>query len=139
MSVELAVVSSDPLVASLYEDLVRGAASGAVVLFSGVVRDHDHGREVVALEYSAHPSAAKVLSEVAAEVAADPLVHALAVGHRVGSLAIGDTALVAAVSAAHRQAAFAACSRLVEEVKARLPVWKRQVFRDGTDEWVNCA
>ncbi|MDP9240807.1 MAG: molybdenum cofactor biosynthesis protein MoaE [Actinomycetota bacterium] len=139
MSVELAVVSSDPLVASLYEDLVRGAASGAVVLFSGVVRDHDHGREVVALEYSAHPSAAKVLSEVAAEVAADPLVHALAVGHRVGSLAIGDTALVAAVSAAHRQAAFAACSRLVEEVKARLPVWKRQVFRDGSDEWVNCA
>jgi molybdopterin synthase catalytic subunit len=139
MSVELAVVSSDPLVASLYEGLVRGAASGAVVLFSGVVRDHDHGREVVALEYSAHPSAAKVLSEVAAEVAADPLVHALAVGHRVGSLVIGDTALVAAVSAAHRQAAFAACSRLVEEVKARLPVWKRQVFRDGTDEWVNCA
>lgn len=139
MSVELAVVSSEPLVASVYEDLVRGAASGAVVLFSGVVRDHDHGREVVSLEYSAHPTAARVLSEVAAEVAADPLVHALAVGHRVGSLAIGDTALVAAVSAAHRQAAFAACERLVEQVKARLPVWKRQIFPDGTDEWVNCA
>lgn len=139
MSVELAVVSELPLVAAEYEELVRGAASGAVVLFSGVVRDHDHGRDVVALEYSAHPSAAVVLAEVAAEIAADPLVHALAVGHRVGSLAIGDTALVAAVSAAHRQAAFAACSRLVEEVKARLPIWKRQVFPDGTDEWVNCA
>lgn len=139
MSVELAVVSDSPLIASLYEDLVRGAPSGAVVLFSGVVRDHDDGRPVVALEYSGHPSAARVLSEVAAEVAADPSVHAVAVGHRVGSLAIGDTALVAAVSAAHRQAAFAACSRLVEQVKARLPVWKRQVFTDGTDEWVGSA
>jgi molybdopterin synthase catalytic subunit len=137
--VELAVVSEDPLVPDLYERAVRGAASGAVVLFSGVVRDHDHGRHVVSLDYSGHPSAGQVLGRVAAEVAAGPDVHAVAVGHRVGSLAIGDTALVAAVSAAHRQAAFAACARLVEEVKARLPVWKRQVFADGTDEWVGCA
>ncbi|PZS31167.1 MAG: molybdenum cofactor biosynthesis protein MoaE [Pseudonocardiales bacterium] len=139
MSVELVAVSEEPLVASFYESLVRAAASGAVVLFAGVVRDHDGGRSVTALEYSAHPSAAKVLSDVAAEVAADPLVHAVAVGHRVGPLAIGDTALVAAVSAAHRQAAFAACSRLVEDVKARIPVWKRQVFADGTEEWVGSA
>lgn len=139
MSVELVVVTEEPLVAEVYEQAVRGAASGGVVLFSGVVRDHDGGRPVVALEYSVHPSAAQVLADVAAEVAADAGVHAVAVGHRVGSLAIGDTALVAAVSAAHRQAAFAACARLVEEVKARLPVWKRQVFADGTEEWVGSA
>ena len=63
---------------------------------------------------------------------------ALAVSHRVGHLDVGDVALVAAVAAAHRRAAFDACARLVDEVKARLPIWKRQVFADGTDEWVNC-
>jgi molybdopterin synthase catalytic subunit len=117
---------------------VAGSASGASVLFSGVVRDHDHGRSVVALEYVAHPSAGAVLRECLDEVAADPLVHAVAVSHRVGELAIGDAALVAAVSAAHRAEAFAACARLVEVVKERLPIWKRQVFADGGDEWVNC-
>jgi molybdopterin synthase catalytic subunit len=109
-----------------------------VVSFQGVVRDHDHGRQVTSLEYEGHPSAAQVLREVAAEIAAEPDVYAVAVSHRVGSLAIGDVALVAAVSTAHRAAAFAACARLVDEVKARLPIWKRQVFTDGTEEWVNC-
>ena len=79
-----------------------------------------------------------MLREVAEEIAADPDVYAVAVSHRVGTLAIGDVALVAAVSTAHRAAAFAACARLVDEVKARLPIWKRQVFGDGTEEWVNC-
>ena len=75
---------------------------------------------------------------MADEIAADPAVYAVAVSHRVGVLRIGDVALVAAVSTAHRAAAFGACARLVDEVKARLPIWKRQVFSDGTDEWVNC-
>jgi molybdopterin synthase catalytic subunit len=117
---------------------VDRAASGATVVFAGVVRDHDHGREVVSLEYEAHPTAAAVLRECLAEVAADPLVHAVAASHRVGQLAIGDAALVAAVSAVHRGEAFAACARLVDMVKLRLPVWKRQVFADGAEEWVNC-
>jgi molybdopterin synthase catalytic subunit len=109
-----------------------------VVSFAGVVRDHDHGRPVTRLEYEAHPSAEAVLKEVAAEVAADPDVIAVAVSHRVGPLEIGDVALAAAVACAHRASAFAACARLVDEVKARLPVWKHQQFADGTDEWVNC-
>jgi molybdopterin synthase catalytic subunit len=117
---------------------VSGAASGASVLFTGVVRNHDSGRPVVALEYVGHPSADDVLRSCLDEVAADPLVHAVAVSHRVGELRIGDAALVAAVSGAHRAEAFAACARLVEIVKHRLPIWKRQVFADGTDEWVNC-
>ena len=93
---------------------------------------------VLELEYEGHPSAEAVLAEVAAEIAADPDVYAVAVSHRIGKLDIGDVALAAAVSTAHRAAAFAACARLVDEVKARLPIWKRQVFADGTEEWVNC-
>ena len=112
-------------------------AAGAVVSFAGVVRDHDGGRDVVALRYEAHPSAAGVLAEVAAEIAKEPAVYAVAVSHRVGDLRVGDVALAAAVSTAHRADAFALCARLVDEVKARLPVWKHQHFVDGTDEWVN--
>jgi molybdopterin synthase catalytic subunit len=78
-----------------------------------------------------------VLAEVAAAIAADPQVHSVAVSHRIGVLEVGDVALVAAVSSAHRAAAFAACALLVDEVKRRLPVWKRQLFTDGTEEWVN--
>ena len=106
-------------------------------MFCGVVREHDHGRAVAELEYQAHPTAEAVLREVASDIAAEPDVLAVAVSHRVGLLAIGDVALVAAVSSAHRREAFDACARLVDEVKRRLPVWKRQVFADGTDEWVN--
>jgi len=78
-----------------------------------------------------------VLAEVAAEIAKDPAVYAVAVSHRVGELTVGDVALAAAVSTAHRAEAFTLCGRLVDEVKARLPVWKHQLFADGTDEWVN--
>jgi molybdopterin synthase catalytic subunit len=133
----IAVVTTDPLDLAAHEAMVGRGAAGAVVSFAGVVRDHDHGRGVLELEYEAHPTAQQILAEVAEEIAADPEVHALAVSHRIGTLKIGDVALAAAVSTAHRAAAFAACARLVDEVKARLPVWKRQVFADGTEEWVN--
>lgn len=132
-------VTGMPLDVAGHEDAVRHPAAGAVVSFAGVVRDHDHGRTVTELEYEGHPSAATVLSEVAAELAADhPTVTAVAVSHRVGVLRIGDVALAAAVASAHRAEAFAACARLVDLVKQRLPVWKRQVFADGGEEWVNC-
>ena len=131
-------MTTDPLDVAAHEQAVASAAAGAVVSFRGVVRDHDHGRAVRELTYEGHPSAADVLAEVAEEIAADPDVYAVAVSHRVGPLAIGDVALAAAVSTAHRAAAFAACARLVDEVKARLPIWKHQIFTDGTDEWVNC-
>jgi molybdopterin synthase catalytic subunit len=132
-------VTTHVLDMSAHERAVASAAAGAVVSFSGVVRDHDHGLTVKLLEYEGHPSAHDVLKQVAEEIARDPDVYAVAVSHRLGALAIGDVALAAAVSTAHRAAAFAACARLVDEVKARLPVWKHQVFTDGTDEWVNCA
>jgi molybdopterin synthase catalytic subunit len=123
-----------------HETLVAHQAAGAVVGFAGVVRDHDGGRTVTRLEYSAHPSAPQTLAEVAAEIAAACHgVRAIAVSHRIGTLQIGDAALVAAVAADHRGAAFETCERLVDAVKARLPVWKHQFFADGTDEWVGSA
>jgi len=134
----IAVVTAEPLDVAAHEHAVTDRRAGAAVSFAGVVRDHDHGRQVTRLEYEAHPGAEAVLKEVAAEIAADPDVIAVAVSHRVGPLEIGDVALAAAVACAHRAAAFAACARLVDEVKARLPVWKHQIFADGTDEWVNC-
>jgi molybdopterin synthase catalytic subunit len=138
MTVVIAEISAEALDLSAHESAVADPRAGAVVTFQGVVRDHDQGRGVTLLEYEGHPSAAAVLREVAAEIAADADVYAVAVSHRIGVLKIGDVALVAAVSTAHRAAAFAACARLVDEVKSRLPIWKRQVFGDGTEEWVNC-
>jgi molybdopterin synthase catalytic subunit len=138
MTVTLVEIRDDHLSLADHEAAVADPRAGAIVSFQGVVRDHDHGRVVTQLEYEGHPSAAGVLREVAAEIAADPDVYAVAVSHRVGPLKVGDVALVAAVSTAHRAAAFAACSRLVDEAKGRLPIWKRQVFTDGTEEWVNC-
>ncbi|MCF8526461.1 MAG: molybdenum cofactor biosynthesis protein MoaE [Candidatus Nanopelagicales bacterium] len=121
------------------EALVDDPRAGAVVSFSGTVRDHDHGRSVATLTYEGHPSAESVLAEVAKEIDARFDIIALAVAHRVGPIPIGESALVAAVATAHRGEAFAACQALVDLVKERLPVWKHQVFLDGTDEWVNCA
>lgn len=133
-----ASVGEQPLDVEELAALVAHAAAGAVVTFAGVVRDHDGGRGVGGLEYSGHPSAAKVVAEVAAEVAARASgVRAVAVEHRLGRLEIGDVALACAVAAEHRKEAFATCAELVEEVKRRLPVWKHQLFADGTEEWVN--
>lgn len=135
-----AELTEHPIGAAEHEALVAHHAAGAVVSFAGVVRNHDGGRSVTRLEYSAHPSAAQVLADVAAEVAAESTrVRALAVSHRVGPLEIGDAALIAVVAADHRRAAFETCARLVDRVKELLPVWKHQFFVDGTDEWVNSA
>lgn len=132
-------VTESEISADVVAALTASTSAGAVVTFSGDVRDHDHGRIVARLDYEGHPTAAAVLAEVAAEVASRHDVIALAVMHRIGPLEIGDCALAAAVSAAHRGAAFAACADLVDTTKERLPVWKHQLFADGTEEWVNCA
>jgi molybdenum cofactor synthesis domain-containing protein len=139
VSVVRAEVTESPLSVDELARLVEHHAAGAVVTFSGVVRDHDGGRSVRELEYEGHPHAGAVIIEVAQTVAKDADgVRAIAVAHRIGLLAIGDVALACAVSADHRQEAFRACSVLVDEVKRQLPVWKRQVFADGTEQWVNC-
>ena len=116
---------------------VGGDAAGATALFVGTVRDHDGGpAAVTGLGYSAHPSATAELRRVAEKVAADFPVLALAAVHRTGELLVGDLAVVAAVSCAHRGESFEACRRLVDDLKREVPIWKHQTFADGTDEWV---
>lgn len=138
--VALVGIREEPL--SLDEVLaaVEHPRAGAVGLFVGQVRDHDHGRAVTALDYSAHPSAADRAAAVAAELltslGAERGVLRAAVLHRVGALGIGDLAIVAAVSAEHRAEAMTTCHALVDRVKAEVPIWKHQVFADGTEEWV---
>jgi molybdopterin synthase catalytic subunit len=136
--VVLAEVTEAPLDVALHAAAVAGSSSGAVVTFAGVVRDHDGGRPVDSIEYVGHPTAGAVLARVVAGVTAGSEAEAVAVSHRLGPLAVGDAALVVAVAGVHRAEAFATAMRLVDEVKAQLPVWKRQVFPDGTDEWVAC-
>lgn len=137
--IAIAELTDQPLDLAAHEAAVADPAAGAVVSFNGVVRNHDDGRMVLELEYHGHPTAPHLVREVAESVAARDGIIAIAVSHRVGMLHVGDIALAAAVSAAHRGEAFQACSDLVDEVKHRLPVWKRQVFPDGTDEWVGSA
>jgi molybdopterin synthase catalytic subunit len=114
---------------------VLTSADGALVVFEGIIRDHDDGKDVRGIEYQAHPDAEAFLRSVCAEVSAETGLRTAA-AHRYGELAIGDIALVAAVAAPHRAEAFAACQRLVDEIKARTPIWKRQHLSDGTSEWV---
>ena len=135
-----AIVTDQPISLAEHEELVGHQAAGAIVGFVGMIRDHDDGRAVSRLEYSAHPTADQVFSDVIAEVAEQSTgVRAVAASHRIGVLRIGEAALVAAVAADHRQAAFATCARLVDTIKERLPVWKHQFFDDGTEEWVGSA
>lgn len=130
------IVQSGPSVDEVLA-AVRHPAAGAVAVFVGVVRDHDGGRDgVVRLDYSAHPDAADQLAAIAREVADMPGVHRVAAVHRQGELAVGDTAVVCAVSAGHRAEAFAGCRTLIEELKARVPIWKKQLFETGSSEWV---
>jgi molybdopterin synthase catalytic subunit len=130
---------SAPLSVDEIRAMAADPAAGAVALFIGAVRDHDHGREVTALSYSAHPSAAAELGRVAEKIAASYPILSLAVAHRIGDLQVGDLAVVAAVGAEHRDVAFAACHALIDELKATVPIWKNQYFTAGDSEWVNSA
>jgi molybdopterin synthase catalytic subunit len=130
-------VTLEPLDPDAPESFVATPSDGAVVVFRGVVRDHDPGASgaVVLLEYEAHPDAERLLREVCERIAAETGL-AIAAEHRIGSLGVGDLALVAAVAAPHRSDAFAACARLVDELKTSVPIWKQQHAADGTTEWV---
>ena len=111
-------------------------AAGGITLFVGTVRDHDHGLGVLGLDYSAHPSAMDRLRDVCAHVASSYDVRGVAAVHRVGSLDLGDAAVVVATAADHRGQAFEASRALIDELKATVPIWKHQRFADGSDEWV---
>jgi len=123
----------DPLV-----DLVRAPDRGGIAIFLGLVRDHHQGRSVLGLDYSAYGPMAELETEkIIAEVAGRSSPVAVAVQHRIGSLTVGDTAVAVVAAAAHRGAAFDACRYVIEELKKRVPVWKKEMFVDGTVEWVD--
>ncbi len=118
---------------------VSDHAAGGTTLFIGTVREEDHGKPVTRLAYEAHPSAVDELRRVAEKVAADFPITALAAVHRVGDLSLGDMAVIVAVAAPHRGEAFEASRRLIDDLKAEVPIWKHQVFEDGTTEWVGAC
>lgn len=157
-----AVLSAEPISVDQAIAAVESDTAGAVVSFSGVVRNHDGGKPVERLSYSAHPTAHQVMADVVAALVAE---HTPAgapgtepaegpeaepgteqhqpvriwAAHRIGMLEVGDPALVCAVSAAHRGQAFEVCSELVDRIKAQVPIWKEQYFTDGTVEWVGAG
>ncbi|HZC39042.1 MAG: molybdenum cofactor biosynthesis protein MoaE [Nocardiopsaceae bacterium] len=137
--IRLAELREAPLSVDEVRAAVADAGAGGIALFAGTVRDHDHGRGVTRLSYSAHPSAVAELRRVAEKVAASFEVRALAAVHRVGELAIGDLAVVTAVACPHRAEAFDACRMLIDELKQSVPIWKQQWFADGGSEWVGSA
>lgn len=120
-------------------DQVSGPAhpgQGAVATFTGVVRDHNQGKEVVRLEYEAYPTMVlRTLERIVRGIEADIAGARVAIAHRTGVLAVGDLAVVIAASAPHRAEAFAACRRAIEELKADVPIWKKEVSPDG-EEWL---
>jgi molybdopterin synthase catalytic subunit len=134
--VRLVDIRETPLDVAEVTAAVSDAAVGGQTLFVGTVRDHDENKSVVALEYSAHPTAAALLEEVAERVAKEYDVLAVAAVHRVGHLEIGDAAVIVATAAAHRGEAFEASRALIDDLKATVPIWKHQRFADGTEEWV---
>ncbi|MEU2791448.1 molybdenum cofactor biosynthesis protein MoaE [Streptomyces sp. NPDC007100] len=134
--IRLLAVRDTPLSLDEVFAAVGDPAAGGTALFVGTVRSHDGGADVEGLGYSAHPSAEAELRRVAEKVAGDYPVSAMAAVHRVGDLVVGDLAVVVAVSCPHRAEAFAACRRLIDDLKHEVPIWKHQRFSDGTEEWV---
>jgi molybdopterin synthase catalytic subunit len=134
--VRLADISRQPLSVDAVMAAVADPRVGGVGLFVGTVRLSDGGRSVESLEYEAHPEALQALRDVAADVAAKHDAIAVACVHRVGLLGVGDLAVVVAAGCGHRGEAIATARELIDEVKARVPIWKRQTFTDGSVEWV---
>jgi molybdopterin synthase catalytic subunit len=134
--IRLIGIVDEPLDVAAIEAAVRDREAGGVSVFVGTVREHDTGRGVTGLSYTAHPTATDVMTQIANDIETLHEVIALAAVHRIGDLAVGDIAVVVAVSAAHRGQAIDACHDLIDTLKARAPIWKHQLFADGSDEWV---
>lgn len=134
--VRLIDIRDTPLSIDEVYGAVADPSAGGIVVFVGTVREMDQDRAVELLGYSSHPTATARLTAVAERIAAESDVVALAAVHRIGDLAIGDLAVVVAVSAAHRGQAFDACRHLIDELKTDVPVWKHQTFASGDATWV---
>ena len=134
-----ALVTAEPIDLDLLRAEVATSAYGAIVVFEGVVRDHDHNRTVTELEYQAHPEAQAFLEQTCTAMSNEHADVRIAAAHRHGVLGIGELAFAVVVGSAHRARAFEVCALVVDRVKVELPIWKKQTFDDGTHEWVNFA
>ena len=130
-------VTTEPLDVQQVHDLVKSPADGAVVTFDGMVRNNFDGREVRYLEYEAYAAMAeKKMAGIAKEVQDKFAVGSVAMVHRIGRLEIGESSILIAVAAPHRQPAFEACAYAMDRVKEEVPVWKKEFFADGESHWV---
>jgi molybdopterin synthase catalytic subunit len=134
--VRLVDIQETPLDVNEVVTSLADTAAGGLTLFVGAVRDHDQDKDVTGLEYSAHPTALERMRDVAEDIAKQYDVLGVAAVHRVGKLALGEAAVVIATTAAHRGEAFEASRALIDELKSTVPIWKHQMFADGSDEWV---
>ena len=126
-------------VADVYASVSDVPSAGGIALFVGVVRDVDDGRTVTELGYTAHPTVEPRLREVVDQAVADFPIKAVSAVHRIGDLKIGEIAVIVAVACPKREEAFEACRRIVNDIKATVPIWKNQRFADGRSEWVGSA
>ena len=133
-------ISADPIEVPALAAQLHHARAGACATFEGWVRNHNEGKPVQALDYEAYPALAetegnRILDEARERFALEAIVCV----HRTGGLQIGDLAVWVGVTAAHRGGAFDACRYVIDEVKARVPIWKKEHYVDGASEWINCA
>jgi molybdopterin synthase catalytic subunit len=133
-------IYSTPLDAVLLKESLQTNQAGACVIFEGWVRDFNEGKSVLSLEYEAYTALAeKEGNEILAEAFSKHKILKAHAYHRVGNLALGELAVWVGVTAEHREDAFLACRFLIDEIKARVPIWKREHYRSGSRAWINCA
>lgn len=132
------LITQQPIDVAAVLEKVGDAADGAVLLFLGIVRNHNEGRAVVGMRYDAYNAMAeRVLGEIAEEAARELTTDRIAVVHRIGELEIGETSVAIAVSSPHRAESFAAARYIIEEIKSRLPVWKEEKYAAGEPRWLD--
>lgn len=132
-------ITDKPINSNFLYDQIVNNSHGAIVEFKGLVRNHDAGKPVSRLEYEAHDTALAIIQEISLNISKKYPEVSFAISHRYGSLEIGELAFYVITGAAHRAQAFEVSRLIVEEVKEKIPVWKNQVYEDGTNEWVNSA
>ena len=132
-------LTGKPILPQDYRKLFNDDRAGGFVFFEGVVRNSNNGRDVKALEYDAYPELCRLQAQQIIHEAEEKFsVQKIIIAHRTGHLQVGDVAVWIAVSAQHRDAAFRACRFLIDEIKIRLPIWKKEFYSDGDSGWVNC-
>lgn len=129
-------VTSTPIELAVLAQAVQSPERGALASFLGLVRNHQDGRRVIGLDYSAYGPMAEAVSQEIALEAESRWAVSVALQHRIGKLAVGDTAVAVVAASAHRDEAFLACRYVIEEVKRRVPIWKKEYYADGSVVWV---